>query len=84
MDSRREQLFALARATKGFMPDVEGEALSGAALDAGRAFAGATFGASALLRKLVADGKLNELHLIGQGSRRLRGGIFRSGHKQRF
>ncbi len=42
MDERRAQLFALARATKGFMPDAEGEALYAAALDAGRSVAHAT------------------------------------------
>jgi len=42
MPTRREQLFAFARATRGFMPDDEGEALFGAALEAGRAFASAT------------------------------------------
>jgi len=36
MDERRDGLFALARSTKGFMPDDEGEALYVAALDAGR------------------------------------------------
>ena len=43
MPSRRDALFALARATKGFMPDDEGEALHDAALVAGRAVAAATF-----------------------------------------
>jgi predicted O-methyltransferase YrrM len=42
VDERLAQLFALARATKGFMPDDEGEALYAAALDAGRAVAHAT------------------------------------------
>jgi MMP 1-O-methyltransferase len=42
VDARREKLFALARATKGFMPDDEGEALHAAALEAGRAAPGAT------------------------------------------
>jgi MMP 1-O-methyltransferase len=36
MDERRDALFALARSTKGFMPDDEGEALYAAALEAGR------------------------------------------------
>lgn len=40
---RREQLFAQARAVKGFMPDDEGEALFDAAVRAGTAFAEATF-----------------------------------------
>jgi hypothetical protein len=40
--SRREELFALARATKGFMPDDEGEALYDAALVAATGFPGAT------------------------------------------
>jgi len=43
VDERRDELFALARATKGFMPDDEGEALYRAALDAGRGAEGATF-----------------------------------------
>jgi predicted O-methyltransferase YrrM len=42
MPTRTDELFALARATKGFMPDDEGEALFSAALDAGTAFAAAT------------------------------------------
>jgi len=42
MPPRRDQLFALARATKGFMPDDEGEALFVAALAAARAFEDAT------------------------------------------
>jgi MMP 1-O-methyltransferase len=37
---RRHQLIALARSVRGFMPDDEGEALLGAALRAGAAFAG--------------------------------------------
>ncbi len=40
-DPRLEELTALARATRGFMPDDEGAALYDAALRAGRAFAGA-------------------------------------------
>jgi MMP 1-O-methyltransferase len=43
MGERREELFAMAQATKGFMPDDEGAALHAAALDAGRAFPAATF-----------------------------------------
>jgi MMP 1-O-methyltransferase len=39
---RRAELFALARATKGFMPDDEGEALYDAAFEAGTRFGGAT------------------------------------------
>ena len=42
MPGRRELLFAHARSTRGFMPDVEGEALFAAAMDAGRAFPAAT------------------------------------------
>jgi MMP 1-O-methyltransferase len=42
VEQRREELFALARATKGFMPDLEGEALYAAALQAGRATSHAT------------------------------------------
>ncbi len=38
--ARRDGLVALARATQGFMPDPEGEALLEAALRAGRVFAG--------------------------------------------
>ncbi len=41
--TRRDELFALARSTKGFMPDEEGEALYEAALDAGRSGKDATF-----------------------------------------
>jgi predicted O-methyltransferase YrrM len=41
--SRRDQLVALAKETRGFMPDDEGEALLEAALRAGRAFDKATF-----------------------------------------
>ena len=37
-DGRRKDLFARARATNGFMPDDEGEALTEAAARAGRAF----------------------------------------------
>ena len=37
MNDRTAELFALARAAKGFMPDDEGEALHGAALRAGEA-----------------------------------------------
>jgi MMP 1-O-methyltransferase len=40
--ARREELFALARATKGFMPDEEGEALYDAAVAAGVGVPGAT------------------------------------------
>jgi predicted O-methyltransferase YrrM len=40
---RREELFALARAAEGFMPDNEGEALYEAALRAGRDARSATF-----------------------------------------
>jgi len=40
---RRGHLFALARATTGFMPDDEGEALFGAALRAGATHPAATF-----------------------------------------
>jgi hypothetical protein len=58
-------------------------ALAGAEL-AGRAFTRSALGASALLRKLVADGKLGELDLVRQRLRYGSGGIFRSGHKQRF
>ncbi len=41
--SRRQHLFSLARAAKGFMPDGEGEALYLAALRAGASFELATF-----------------------------------------
>ena len=41
--TRREYLFSLARAAKGFMPDDEGEALYLAALRAGASFRQATF-----------------------------------------
>jgi predicted O-methyltransferase YrrM len=41
--ARRQHLFALARATTGFMPDDEGEALYEAAYRAGSAHPGATF-----------------------------------------
>lgn len=41
--NRREHLFGLARATTGFMPDEEGEALYLAALRAGASFESATF-----------------------------------------
>jgi MMP 1-O-methyltransferase len=40
--ARREELFALARATKGFMPDGEGEALYDAAVVAATSFRDAT------------------------------------------
>jgi predicted O-methyltransferase YrrM len=40
--SRRDELFAIARSTKGFMPDDEGEALFDAAVLAGLAFDAAT------------------------------------------
>jgi MMP 1-O-methyltransferase len=40
---RRQQLFALARAAEGFMPDDEGQALYEAALRAGRSAGSATF-----------------------------------------
>jgi predicted O-methyltransferase YrrM len=40
---RHEQLFALARAAEGFMPDDEGQALYAAALRAGRSAGSATF-----------------------------------------
>jgi MMP 1-O-methyltransferase len=40
---RRQHLFALARAAEGFMPDDEGQALSAAALRAGRSARPATF-----------------------------------------
>lgn len=40
---RRQQLFALARAAEGFMPDDEGEALCAAALRAGRTARSVTF-----------------------------------------
>jgi predicted O-methyltransferase YrrM len=40
---RRQQLFALARAAEGFMPDDEGQALYEAALRAGRSARSATF-----------------------------------------
>ncbi len=43
MPTRTEELFALARATRGFMPDAEGEALFEAALEAGASRPGATF-----------------------------------------
>jgi predicted O-methyltransferase YrrM len=43
VEARREALFAIARATKGFMPDEEGEALYAAALAAGRHVRDATF-----------------------------------------
>jgi MMP 1-O-methyltransferase len=43
VEERRDELFALARATKGFMPDDEGEALYAAALDAGRSVTRGTF-----------------------------------------
>jgi len=43
VEARREHLFALARATTGFMPDDEGEALFLAALRAGSASVAATF-----------------------------------------
>jgi MMP 1-O-methyltransferase len=43
MAARRDELLALARATKGFMPDDEGEALYAAGTSAGRARADATF-----------------------------------------
>jgi MMP 1-O-methyltransferase len=39
---RVAELFTLARSTKGFMPDDEGEALFAAAVDAGRSFTDAT------------------------------------------
>jgi predicted O-methyltransferase YrrM len=42
VDARTEELFGRARATKGFMPDDEGEALFAAALEAGRSQPGAT------------------------------------------
>jgi len=42
MGTRRDELFALARATRGFMPDDEGEALFDAAIEAARAFERAT------------------------------------------
>jgi predicted O-methyltransferase YrrM len=42
-EARREHLFTLARATTGFMPDDEGEALFRAALRAGSAAPSATF-----------------------------------------
>jgi predicted O-methyltransferase YrrM len=42
MAQRRDALFAAARATRGFMPDDEGEALFSAARDAGMAFEHAT------------------------------------------
>ncbi len=41
--ARRDHLFDLARATNGFMPDDEGEALFLAALRAGASFEGAAF-----------------------------------------
>jgi predicted O-methyltransferase YrrM len=41
--ARRQQLFAAARSTTGFMPDDEGEALFEAARRAGASLAGATF-----------------------------------------
>ncbi len=40
-DTRLDEVVTLARATRGFMPDGEGEALMDAAFRAGRAFAGA-------------------------------------------
>jgi len=43
MSDRRDQLFALARAATGFMPDDEGEALYRAAARAGASATGATF-----------------------------------------
>jgi len=43
VEARRQRLFALARSTTGFMPDVEGEALFDAALRAGSTHPGATF-----------------------------------------
>jgi len=43
VEARREQLFALARRTTGFMPDDEGEALFRAARRAGSATPSATF-----------------------------------------
>ena len=43
VEARREHLFALARATTGFMPDDEGEALFLAALRAGSTHPAATF-----------------------------------------
>ena len=42
-EARRQGLFALARATTGFMPDDEGEALFAAARRAGTTHPGATF-----------------------------------------
>jgi MMP 1-O-methyltransferase len=42
VERRRDELFALARATRGFMPEDEGEALYAAALEAGRATPHAT------------------------------------------
>jgi MMP 1-O-methyltransferase len=42
-NERRQELFSLARAATGFMPDDEGEALYLAALRAGASFADATF-----------------------------------------
>ena len=43
VETRRQGLFALARATAGFMPDDEGEALFAAARRAGTTHPGATF-----------------------------------------
>ena len=43
VEDRREHLFALARATTGFMPDDEGEALYAAAARAGSTHPSATF-----------------------------------------